>query len=79
MPARRDAGSNLSDIGPILNSPAEWALVILVLGWPVLCICGVAGLAVGWLVTRKTRPWLGSIVGMLVGLAMAVIGFVAAA
>jgi F0F1-type ATP synthase assembly protein I len=52
-------------------------VVILVLGWPVLLAGGVAGLVTGWLVTRTTRPWLGLIVGMLIGLAVAVVGFVA--
>ena len=34
----------------------------------------VVGLVVGWLIARKTRPWLGSIVGMLAGLVLGVIG-----
>ena len=49
-------------------------MVILVLGWPVLLAGGIAGLIVGWLIVRKTRPWLGSIGGMLAGLVLAVIG-----
>ncbi len=60
-----------------MNSPLGWALVIVVLGWPVLLAGGVAGLVVGWLIARKTRPWLGAIVGMLTGLALAAIGVVA--
>ncbi len=67
-------GNTLSDIGPILNSPLGWAVVILVLGWPVLLAGGVAGLVIGWLIVRKTRPWLGSIAGMVTGLAIAAIG-----
>ena len=46
----------------------------MVLGWPALLAGAVAGLAVGWLIGRKTRPWLGSIVGTLVGLVIGVIG-----
>jgi len=60
---------HLSDIGPILDSPLGWAVVIVVLGWPVLLAGGVAGLIIGWLIVRKTRPWLGSIAGMVTGLA----------
>jgi hypothetical protein len=52
-------------------------MVILVLGWPVLLCGGFVGLVVGWLIVRKTWPWLGSIVGMLAGLVLGVIGFVA--
>ena len=70
-------GNTLSDIGPILNSPLDWAIVIVALGWPVLLGGGVAGLIIGWLILRKTRPWLGSIAGMLAGLAIAAIGLVA--
>ena len=47
------------------------------LGWPALLAGGAVGLVTGWLFARRTRPWLGSIVGMLIGLAVAVIGFVA--
>ncbi len=79
MPARRVGGSRLSDIGPILDSPVGWAVVILVLGWPVLLAGVAAGLIIGWLVARKTRPLLGAMVGMLVGLVVAVIGGIAAA
>ena len=64
----------MSDIGPILNSPLGWAVVIVVLGWPALLAGAVAGLVVGWLILRKTRPWLGSIVGTLIGLVLGVIG-----
>jgi hypothetical protein len=60
-----------------MNSPLDWALVIVVLGWPVLLAGGIVGLIVGWLIARKTRPWLGSIVGMLTGLVIGVIGFFA--
>ena len=57
-----------------MNSPLGWAFVIVVLGWPVLLAGGVAGLVIGWLILRKTRPWLGSIAGLLAGLAISVIG-----
>jgi hypothetical protein len=60
-----------------MDSPLGWAVVILVLGWPALLAGGVAGLVVGWLILRKTRPWLGSISGTLVGLALGAIGFLA--
>ena len=72
-PARGERNA-LSDIGPILNTPTGWALVVLVLGWPVLLAAGVAGLLIGWLIGRKTRPWLGSIAGLLAGLAISVVG-----
>ncbi len=49
-------------------------MVIVVLGWPVLLVGGVAGLIIGWLISRKTRPWFGSIVGVLAGLAISLIG-----
>lgn len=68
---------HLSDIGPILNSPAGWAVVILALGWPVLLAGAVAGLVIGWLIRRRTRPWLGSFVGLVAGLALALVGLLA--
>lgn len=68
-------GSTLSDIGPILDSPLGWAVVIVVLGWPVLLAGGIVGLVIGWLIARKTRPWLGSIAGLLAGLVLGAIGF----
>jgi hypothetical protein len=70
----RGGGDTLSDIGPILDSPLGWAVVILVLGWPVLLAGGVAGLVIGWLILRRTRPWLGSIAGVLAGVAISVAG-----
>ncbi len=73
----RGGGNTLSDIGSILNSPLGWAVVILVLGWPVLLAGGVVGLVVGWLILRRTRPWLGSIVGTLIGLVIGAISFFA--
>ncbi len=57
-----------------MNSPLGWAFVIVVLGWPVLLGGAVAGLVVGWLIARKTRPYLGSVLGMLAGLVLGVIG-----
>ncbi len=60
-----------------MDSPLGWAVVILVLGWPVLLAGGIVGLIIGWLILRRTRPWLGSIVGMLAGLVLGVIGFFA--
>ena len=70
----RGGGDTLSDIGPILNSPLGWAVVIVVLGWPALLAGAIAGLLIGWLIRRKMRPWLGSIVGALAGLALGAIG-----
>ena len=35
---------------------------------------GVVGLIAGWLILRKTRPWLGAIAGVLAGMVLGVIG-----
>jgi hypothetical protein len=71
----RRGGGSLSDIG-ILNDPGDLALIVLILGWPLLLSGAAVGALVGWRVRRKRGPWVGLVVGTIAGLFAAAVAFV---
>ena len=74
LPATK--AKSLSDIG-ILNSPGDMAIVVLILGWPLLLAGAGIGAAIGWRIGRRRRPWLGLAAGVLAGVGVSAAGFAA--